>query len=212
MQRVDPVSAYPPASSRTIEQWLDPELGSRYSAEFGTRLREIADARAGVTAMWAAFLSLGLSAVLFALVMLAVTARVDATVPWMIAGAAVAAVSVLFLRRVRRWMPRPGRSVANRGPGDLRGGLWAAAAIFVALNVLFAISVLTTGDIGPILLVDLGIVLLLASAFVVPPAIIGRSREMLRRQAAKDPRLLATLERERLTWTPRPGTPMFGPL
>ncbi|KJL33086.1 hypothetical protein [Microbacterium azadirachtae] len=212
MVHAEPVSAYPPASSRTLEQWLDPGLGAPHGPELRTRLREIADARAALAAMWAAFLSLGISAVLFGGVLFAVTGRAASTVPWMAVGAVFAVVSALFLNRVRRWVPRPGTSLSVRGPGNLRSGLWAAGGILFLLNVLMVIGSLTTGRVLVMVLVDLGMVLLLVSALVVPSAILGRSRPILRRQAHEDPRLAATLERERLSWTPDGRTPMFGPL
>jgi len=212
MVHVEPVSAYPPPSSRTLEQWLDPGLGTTHQPELRTRLREIADARAALAAMWAAFLSLGVSAILFAGGVLAATGRAASTVPWIAVGAVLAAVSALFLSRVRRWVPRPGTSLSVRGPGNLRSGLWAAGGILLVLNVLMAIGSLTTGDVLVMVLVDLGMVLLLASAFVVPSAILGRSRLILRRQTQKDPRLAATLERDRLSWTPDRRTQTFGPL
>lgn len=210
MVHVEPAS--PPSSSRTLEQWLDPGLGAAHQPELRTRLREIADARAARAAMWAAFLSLGVSAVLFAGVLLAVTGRAASTVPWIAVGAVLAAVGALFLSRVRRWVPRPGTSLSVRGPGNLRSGLWAAGGILFLLNVFLVIGSLTTGRVLVMVLVDLGMVLLLASAFVVPSAILGRSRLILRRQTQKDPRLAATLERERLTWRPDGRTAMFGPL
>ncbi|MFB7844653.1 hypothetical protein [Microbacterium sp. NPDC056052] len=212
MVHVEPVSAYPPPSSRTLEQWLDPGLGTTHQPELRTRLREIADARAALAAMWAAFLSLGVSAILFAGVLLAVTGRAASTVPWIAVGVVLAAVSALFLSRVRRWVPRPRTSLSVRGPGNLRGGLWAAGGILFLLNVFLVIGALTTGRVLVMVLVDLGMVLLLTSAFVVPSAILGRSRLTLRRQTQKDPRLAATLERERLSWRPDGRTAMFGPL
>lgn len=212
MAHVEPVSAYPSASSRTLEQWLDPELGAQYPPEFSTRLREIADARARVAGMWAALVSVGLGAVLFAGVLFAVTGRAVSTVPWMIVGVVLAALGGWFLSRVRRWVPRPGAWVPVRGPGDLRGGLWAAGGILFVLNVFLVIGAVTSGGVFAMVLVDLGLVLLLVSGFVVPPTIVGRSRPTLRRQTQKDPRLAATLERERLSWTPVGRTEMFGPL
>ncbi|MGN8024909.1 hypothetical protein [Microbacterium sp. 22242] len=209
---VEPVSEHPAAVSRTLEQWLDPVLAASCPPEFGTRLREIADARAGRAAMWAAFASLGASAALFSLVMLVVTGQVAPTLPWAIVGVVVAVTSVLLLRRTHRWIPRPGASVSTRGPGSLRGGLWAAGTILFFVNVFLVISAFTTGQATALVLVDLGLVLLLVSGFVVPPAILGSARPALRRQAARDPRLMATLERERVTWAPDRRTGMFGPL
>ncbi|PRB02325.1 hypothetical protein [Microbacterium sp. MYb64] len=145
MVHVEPVSAYPPATSRTLEQWL-------------------------------------------------------------------AVVSALFLNRVRRWVPRPGTSLSVRGPGNLRSGLWTAGGILLLVNVFLVIGALTSGRVLSMVFVDLGMVLLLASVLVVPSATLGRSRPILRRQAHEDPRLAATLEQERLSWTPDGRTPVFGPL
>lgn len=212
MVHVEPVSAYPLATSRTLEQWLAPGLGASHGPELRTRLREIADARAALAAMWAAFLSLGVSAILFAAVLFAVTGRAASTVPWMAVGAVLAAVSALFLSRVRRWVPRPGTSLSVRGPGNLRGGLWAAGGILLLVNVFLVIGALTSGRVLSMVFVDLSMVLLLTSVLVVPSAILGRSRLILRRQAHEDPRLAATLEQERLSWTPDGRTLTFGPL
>jgi len=212
MVHVEPVSAYPPASSRTLAQWLDPELGERYAPEISTRLREIADARAGAAGTWGALLSVGLSAVLFAGVLIAVTGRTLSAVPWLIVGVVLAAVGGWFLRRVRRWVPRPGTSLSGRGPGNLRSGLWAAGGILLIFIVFLVIGALTSGRVLVPVLLGLGMALLLVSVFVVPPSIIGRSRQSLRRQAQRDPRLAATLERERLSWAPTRRTEMFGPL
>ncbi|MGN7862122.1 hypothetical protein ACTJI8_16175 [Microbacterium sp. 22303] len=212
MVHVEPVSAYPPASSRTLAQWLDPELGKQYAPEFSTRLREIADARAAAAGMWAALLSVGISAVLFAGVMVAVTGRTLSNMPWMIVGLVLAAVGGWFLQRVRRWVPKPGTSLSVRGPGSLRSGLWAAGGILCVFTVFLAIGALTSGRALVPVLVELGMVLLLVSVFVVPPSIVGRSRQILRRQTQRNPRLAATLERERLSWAPTRRTEMFGPL
>lgn len=212
MVHVEPVSAYPPASSRTLAQWLDPELGKQYAPEFSTRLREIADARAAAAGMWAALLSVGISAVLFAGVMVPVTGRTLSTMPWMIVGLVLAAVGGWFLQRVQRWVPRPGTSLSVRGPGSLRSGLWAAGGILCVFTVFLAIGALTSGRVLVPVLVELGMVLLLVSVFVVPPSIVGRSRQILRRQTQRNPRLAATLERERLSWAPTERTEMFGPL
>ncbi|MCE4027881.1 hypothetical protein LXM50_18045 [Microbacterium sp. Au-Mic1] len=212
MAHVEPVSAYPPASSRTLAQWLDPELGERYAPDFPTRLREIADARAGAAGMWAALLSTGFAAVVFGGVLFAVTGRTLPLLTWSIIGAVLAAVAGWFLRRVRHWVPRSGISVSGRGPGTLRGGMWAAGGILFLINVFLVIGALTSGRVLSMVLVDIGLVFLLVSVLVVPPAIVGRGRRTLRRQTQADPLLAASLERERLSWMPTGRTEMFGPL
>lgn len=209
---VEPVSAYPPATGRTLVEWLDPELATLHGAQARSRLREIADARAMRRGMWASFLSLGASSVLLGLVLLAVGVPLSAYLPVMIVGGIIAVVSGLFLARVRGWLPRPGTSYATRGAGSLGGGLLAAVSIFGAINVFLVPAIVSSADPVPLLVLDAGFALLLVSVFVIPAAIIGRGRHTLRREAERDQRLAAALEHDRVTWAPRVAVPMFGPL
>lgn len=208
---VEPVSQYPPASSRTLAQWLDPELSARHGSDARTRMREIADGRAMRRAMWAAFLALGASAVVLGAAFL-VFGWWTAAVATASAGGVVAAASALFLRRERRRIPRPGESYTTRGAGTLRGGIVAASGMFAAVNVFFIPAMLAGSDLTPILLIDAGLALLLVSGFVVPAAVIGDGRAALRRDANRDPHVAAALEHERTVWVPRAGVDMFGPL
>lgn len=212
MKRIEPASAYPPASSRTLVEWLDPALTVLHGAESRCRLREIADARAVRRGMWASFLALGSSSVVIGLVLPAVGAPLSASVPAMIVGGIVAVASGLFLARVRGWVPKPGTSYATRGAGSLGGGLIAAVSIFGAINVFLIPAIISSVDPAPLLVLDGGLALMLVSVFVIPAAIIGRGRDTLRREAERDQRLAAALERDRVSWTPQVAVPMFGPL
>ena len=136
----------------------------------------------------------------------------SAYVPSMIVGGIVAVVSGVFLARVRGWIPKPGTSYTTRGAGSLGGGLIAAASIFGALNVFLIPGIVSSVDPVPLLVLDAGFALLLVSVFVIPAAVIGRGRQTLRREAARDQRLVAALERDRVTWVPLVAVPMFGPL
>jgi amino acid transporter len=209
---VEPVPTHPPATSRTLAEWLDPELAARYGVESRTRLREIADARAMRRGMWGAFVSLGASSTIVGLGILALGVTPSASVPWAIAGVIVAAVAALFLRRERGWIPRPGKSYTTRGAGDLRGGVIAALSLFVVFNVFLIPAMMSAADPVPLLVLDGACALLLVSGFVVPAAILGRGREALRRQVRRDPRVAAALEAERLTWNAGVAVTMFGPL
>lgn len=210
--RVEPVSAYPPATSRTLAEWLDADLAAMHGSEWRSRLREIADARAMRRGMWASFLALGSSSVVLGALLLAVGAPPSAYVPTMIVGGVIAVASGLFLARVRGWLPRPGTSYTTRGAGSLGGGLIAAASLFGAINVFLIPGIVASVDPVPLLVLDAGLALVLVSGFVVPAAIIGRGRYTLRREAARDQRLAAALESDRLTWAPQVAVPMFGPL
>lgn len=212
MMRIEPVSAFPPATSRTLAEWMDADLAALHGAESRSRLREVADARAMRRGMWASFLALGSSSVVLGLVLLVVGVPPSAYVPTMIAGGFVAVISGSFLARVRGWVPKPGTSYTTRGAGSLGGGLLAAASIFGAINVFLIPGIVSSADPGPLLVLDAGVALVLVSGFVVPAAIIGRGRQALRREAARDQRLAAALESDRVTWTPQVAVPMFGPL
>lgn len=209
--RVEPVSPYPPATSRTLEQWLDPAYAAQVSAEVQTRLRDIADAQAMRRALWAAFLSLGVSAMLFATVVFSLNGN-RGMLTWAVVGAVLVLVSVPMMRRSRSRIPRPGAILTTRGAGSLGGGLRAAGAIFLAINVFLLPATVLNGRLISVVFIELGVLLLLASAFVVPAAVIGGARSSLRRTAQRDPRMQEALEGERLAWTPTPGVPMFGPL
>ncbi|WP_341945100.1 hypothetical protein [Microbacterium sp. LWH11-1.2] len=209
---VEPVPTHPPASSRTLSEWLDPELAERYGVESRTRLREIAAARAMRRGMWGAFVSLGASSTIVGIGILTLGVAPSASVPWVIAGVLVVVAAALFLRRERDWIPRPGKSYTTRGAGDLRGGAIAALSIFLVFNVFLVPAMMSGADPMPLLVLDGAFALLLVSGFVVPAAILGRGRETLRRQAFRDPRLAAALEAERLTWIAGTAVPMFGPL
>lgn len=210
--RVEPASLHPPASSRTLAEWLDLELARMHGDQSRTRLREIADARAARRGMWAAFLALGASSAVLGTVMLAIGAGPRDTLPWVIGGLVVIAVAGAFLQRERRRIPRVGETYSTRGAGSFVGGLLAALGLFAAVNVFFIPAMLSSADPVPLLVIDLGLACLLTSGFVVPAAILGRGRVALRRQAQRDPRLAAALEHERTTWVPRAAVPMFGPL
>lgn len=212
MKRIEAASAYPPASSRTLAEWLDPALAVLHGTESRSRLREIADARAMRRGMWASFLALGSSSVVIGLVLLAVGAPLSASVSAMIVGGIVAVASGLLLARVRGWVPKPGTSYVTRGAGSLGGGLIAAVSIFGATNVLLIPAIISSDDPTPLLVLDGGLALMLVSVFVIPAAIIGRGRDTLRREAERDQRLAAALERDRVSWTPQLAVPMFGPL
>ncbi|WP_311260393.1 hypothetical protein [Microbacterium sp. WCS2018Hpa-9] len=210
--RVEPVSEYPPATSRTLAEWLDADLAALHGTESRSRLREIADARAMRRAMWASFLALGSSSVILGLVLLAVGVPPSAHVPLMIVGGVIAVASGLFFGRVRGWLPRPGTSYTTRGAGALGGGLIAAASIFGAINVFLIPGIVSSVDPVPLLALDAGLALVLVSVFVIPAAIIGRGRHTLRREAARNQRLAAALDHDRVTWGPGVAVPMFGPL
>lgn len=212
MARIEPVSAYPPASSRTLAEWMDPALAVLHGAESRSRLREIADARAMRRGMWASFLALGSSSVVIGLVLLAVGVSSSASMPTMIVGGIIAVAAGLFLAGVRGWVPKPGTSYATRGAGSLGGGLIAAASIFGAINVFLIPAIIFSVDPMPLLVLDGGLALMLISVFVIPAAIIGRGRHTLRREAERDQRLAAALERDRVSWAPQIAVPMFGPL
>lgn len=212
MTRIEPVSAYPPASSRTLAEWMDPALAVLHGAESRSRLREIADARAMRRGMWASFLALGSSSVIIGLVLLAVGVSSSASMPTMIVGGVIAVAAGLFLAGVRGWVPKPGTSYATRGAGSLGGGLIAAASIFGAINVFLIPAIIFSVDPMPLLVLDGGLALMLISVFVIPAAIIGRGRHTLRREAERDQRLAAALERDRVSWAPQIAVPMFGPL
>ncbi|MGK3950627.1 hypothetical protein [Microbacterium sp. K2] len=220
MTRIEPVSAYPPASSRTLAEWMDPALAVLHGAESRSRLREIADARAMRRGMWASFLALGSSSVIIGLVLLAVGVSSSASMPTMIVGGIIAVAAGLFLAGVRGWVPKPGTSYATRGAGSLGGGLIAAASIFGAINVFLIPAIISSVDPMPLLVLDGGLALMLISVFVIPlisvfvipAAIIGRGRHTLRREAERDQRLAAALERDRVSWGPQIAVPMFGPL
>lgn len=212
MKRIEPASAYPPASSRTLAEWLDPAFAVLHGAESRSRLREIADARAMRRGMWASFLALGSSSVIIGVVLLAVGAPSSASMPAMIVGGIIAVASGLFLARVKGWVPKPGTSYATRGAGSLGGGLIAAASIFGAINVFLIPAIISSGDPVPLLVLDGGLALVLVSVFVIPAVIIGRGRHTLRSEAARDRRLAAALEHDRVSWTPQAAVPMFGPL
>lgn len=209
---VEPVSAYPPATSRTLAEWLDADLAALYGAEARSRLREIADARGMRRGMRASFLALGSSTVVLGMLLLAVGVPPSGYLPTMIAGGLLAVTSGLFLARLKSWIPKPGTLHSTRGAGTLGGGLVAAASIFVAINVALIPAIISSVDRVPLLVLDAGLALALVSTLVIPAAIIGRGRRAFRREVERDQRLAAALERDRVTWAPRIAVPMFGPL
>lgn len=210
--RIEPVTGFPSASSRTLEQWLDAEYAAQTPPEAPTRLREIARDRAARRGLWAAFLSIGVSAIVAAFGLFSMNGN-PRSLSWAIGGALLVAVSVLALRRAGHGVPPTGRTAITRGPGSLPAALGLSGAILLALNLLLLPSILLgSGGIRTVILVDVGMVLLLASVLVVPAAVVGDARSSLRRAAQRDAKLAAALERERTTWTPTPGVPMFGPL
>jgi hypothetical protein len=210
--RVEPVSPYPPSTSRVLEQWLDPAYAAQVSPWVQTRLREIAHARAMRTGMWSALLSLGASAVVFEAALYAVNGNPRMLV-WALAGAAVVLFSLLMLRRGRYRLGRSGVIHTTRGPRSLRGGLLAAGGIFLAINVFLLPTLVNSGRLLSIAFIDFGALLVLVSVFVIPATILERARPTLRRAAKRHPRLLDALEQERLRWPTRTGSDMvFGPL
>lgn len=205
---VEPVSPYPPATSRTLDGWLSVELAALHPADASTRLREIADGQAARAGAWAAGVAVGASTLLMS-ALLWVFTHGNVLAP-ALCGALLAIVCAVFLRRSGHRLPR--RSVSVRGPGSLRSGIIAALVLYACVTVPGILIALTTGGGLPLLLANIGLLLLLISAFVVPAAVLGRGRDSLRRRARTDQELRAALEEDRMRWVPTPGVPLYGPL
>lgn len=206
---VEPVSPYPPAVSRSLDEWLSERLSRGTPPEFATRLRVIAAQQAARVAACAAFAGLGISLALAGIVLAAYGAPLAGPVVMIAAGAALAVGCLLPVRRFQARIPREGATTTTRGPGSARGGMFAAGAVLVLFTALSSPAWLRDPNL---LWVNAGMAALLISALVVPAAVLGRGRESLRRRAQSRGPLRDALEQERLGFVPSPGTQAFGPL
>lgn len=212
MTTVEPVSAYPPASSRDLDGWLAEDLALLHPQDTPTRLRAIADTRAVRIAAWATGVSVGISAVIVGSLFFAITGRVSGLAALSGGGLLLAVVCALFLARARTRIPGTGRLRSVRGPGDLRSGLIAALLLYLATSAIMLVPALTTERYTLLIVANIAVLLLLVSVFVVPAAVLGRNREAFRHRARTDAALRARLEEDRLSWKPDHATLMYGPL
>ncbi|SJN47495.1 hypothetical protein FM104_16195 [Microbacterium esteraromaticum] len=201
--------------SRTLEAWLSPDY-ERAAPDSPTRLRQIADDRAVDVALAACLIALAPVAVLAGAVwgLMAGTALPFALLT--VSGIALGGIGILCLRRARRRLPRE-RSRIVRGTGSAREGV----IVFLVLFGASLIPLVLGGEAlvervpgGLLSLIGLGTVyaLLLAAVFIVPGAVLARARDSFRTAAEKNPQYRALLEQDRLTWHPRHGDMMYGPL
>lgn len=211
MTTVEPVSPYPPATSRDLDGWLSEDLAALHPPEAPTRLRALADTQAARAGAWAVGISVGVSAAMVGLILLLVTGRISSA-PLIGGGVLLAGLCALFLARARRRLPDTGRLRSVRGPARLRAGISAALVIYLPVTALMVVAMISTGRFFGLIVVNVAILLFLVSAFVVPAGVLGRGRESFRRRAMTDAALRARLEEDRLSWKPDHATPMYGPL
>lgn len=211
MTTVEPVSPYPSATSRDLDGWLSEDLAALHPFEAPTRLRALADTQAARIGAWAAGISVGLSAAIVGLVLLAITGRISG-VPLIGGGVLFGGLCMIFLHRVGRRLPDTGRLRSVRGPARLRDGIIAALVIYLPATALMVVAMVATGRFFGLIIVNVVLLLLLVSAFVVPSAVLGRGRDAFRRRARTDALLRARLEEDRLSWKPDHATLMYGPL
>ena len=211
MTTVEPVSPYPPATSRDLDGWLSEDLSALHPAETPTRLRALADTQAARIGAWAGGVSIGLSAAIVGLVLLVATGRISSAA---IVGGGVlfAGLCTFFLFRGRRRLPDTRRLRSVRGPARLGAGISAALVIYLPVTALMVIAMVSTGRFFGLIVANVAILLFLISAFVVPAAVLGRGRESFRRRVRTNVVLRARLDQDRLTWKPDHATPMYGPL
>ncbi|MFC8040825.1 hypothetical protein ACFUOZ_15850 [Paenarthrobacter sp. NPDC057355] len=204
-------------SDRSLDYWLSPELAAITPANARSRLRELASARGSYMGAWAAGIGVGAVLVLLGVV-LSVRLGTPVTLPALgLPGAALAALCGIFFVRVRDRLPRTSRALVNRGPGGLRGALSFGAFVLIVFVGVFAFTAKPSTWQDPEALLTLATVLasmvcLLVVGIIVPATIAGRSRESLRRKAAKDPRFRGLLEQDLATWRDPYGQAGYGPL
>ena len=211
----NPVSLYPPATSRSLESWLG-QPSADAPVEAPSRLREIADNRAVDISLAAVALAGGIVVVLFGAYWSIMGLVVPPVIIFSIIGAALILLGRFALRLARSRLPKDERARIVRSSGTARGGITAAAMIWVVTVVMTspAWPAASARDGGWALLMGfyLFLALLLVTCFVVPSIVLGRARESLRRVAEQDGAYRALLEHDRLTWHPRYGDQMYGPL
>lgn len=213
-----PVSVYPPATSRSLDDWLAP-ASSLTPADGRTRLREIAHARAADITLAACTIGGGIIALMGGVIWGLLAWTVVPVIAGGVIGSGLSVGGAVLLKRARSRRPdnRYRRMGAWGTPDTPVGGIILAGVIYgaVAIPVLLSWPELVAsgaerviGMLGFLLV----FALLLVVAMVIPGIILGRARTSLRRVAATDPVYRAMLEQERSSWVPQHGDQMFGPL
>ncbi|HCS60584.1 MAG TPA: hypothetical protein DIW46_04175 [Microbacterium sp.] len=177
----------------------------------------MAFARAADISVGAAVVAVGITAAIAGLFWGAAAVTFLPLVIFVVVGALLGLLGLLLIRRARTRFPKETRTRTIRGAGDARNGWFAAGGIWLVFAVIILSTLPSLADRGDGIAIGLiGIIvcmaLLLISAFVVPATVLGRARESLRRVAATDAHYRALLEQDRLTWHPRYGDQMYGPL
>lgn len=212
----EPVSIYPPATSRTLDEWLQEESASPPPSG-RSRLSQIAWNRAADIAAASASVAGGITLILFGAYW-SVFASIPAPIlVFTILGAVFVAVGLLVIRRARTRLPSDRILRVVRGPSSAGSGVVTAATIWGVLAAITIPSWLaspTAIEGADVMFVGflLFFALLLVTCFVVPAVVLGRANESLRRIAATAPAYREQLEQDRLTWRPTAGAQMYGPL
>ncbi|RLQ85862.1 hypothetical protein D9V28_03120 [Mycetocola zhadangensis] len=198
-----------------MDSWL---ASSSTSTPVGmpSRLQQIADARAADISVGAVAVSGGIVTMLLGAYWSVAGLVVLPVIILGIVGAGLVALGNVLLRRARSRLPNEQRLRSTRGPRTARGGVVTAASLWGVMAVVTGGAWFEAPPRDGLIVVAIGFylffALLLVVGFVVPATILGRARESLRRAAAEDAAYRALLEHDRLTWSPRYGDQMFGPL
>lgn len=117
----------------------------------------------------------------------------------------LAIVSAAGLHRASTTLPRTGTRRISRSPGSLRGGLSFSGFVvgtLVAVIVLFSKPRVweDRSSLIALLMTVVPVAALLVATIVIPSAVLGRSRESLRRKIATDARFREWVERDFAEW------------
>lgn len=212
----EPVSMYPPATSRTLDEWLV-EQPAPPGVDARSRLRQIAWNRAVDLAAASACVSGGITCILFGGYWSVFASIPAPVIVFTILGAALIVLGLLVIHRLRTRLPNERMRRVVRGPSGARSGIVMASVLWGVLAAIAITSFLSNpsaSERSAVVLVGflLFFALLLVTSFVIPAIVLGRANESLRRIVARVPAYRALLEEDRVMWHPTPGVEMYGPL
>jgi len=204
-------------SMHPLEYWISPELARISPPAAPSRLRELADTQGAHAAAWSSAIGAGPVILAAGALATAMTGNPAAVILLGSLGAALTALGVISLKRVRAALPNTRGALITRGPGSARGGILTLAVLALILGGILAVALpgisarggaALTAVIGAYAL----LVAFLAACIAVPAAVTGRARESFRRRVQADPNLRAAVEDDLATWQDPRGNGSYGPL
>jgi hypothetical protein len=130
-------------------------------------------------------------------------------------GVVLAALGVIFWKRVRTTLPNSDRLLISRGPGSARGGIMMVLVLAGILGGILATAspgIAAQGTMAAVAGAYVLIVLLLVACILVPSVVMGQARQSFRHRAQANPVLRTAVEEDLASWRDPYGNAGYGPL